>query len=74
MDGERAFRLIRRPSSMEETWNGATCLLPNRWVIKSELNERPKQTKKRIVKLKWLIRNIPREGAKAAETFEARVK
>ena len=63
MDGGRAFRLRKKPSSMEESCNGATCLLPNLLVMNSEHNDRPKQTKKRKVKLKWLIRNIPREGA-----------
>jgi hypothetical protein len=35
-----------------------------------EHNDRPRQTKKRRVKLKWLIRNIPRVGAIAEENWE----
>ena len=74
MDGGRAFRLRMKPFSMEECPNGATCLLPNRIVINSEHNDRPKQTKKRRVKLKWLIRNIPRGGARALEIVKDRMK
>ena len=74
MDGGRAFRLSKKPSSMGESFNGATCLLPNLVEMNREHNDRPKQTKKRRVKLKWLIRNIPRGGAKAPETLKARIK
>jgi hypothetical protein len=42
--------------------------------MKSEHKDKPEQTKKRRVKLKWLIRNIPRGGAKAPEIVEARLK
>jgi len=68
-----ALRLRMKPSSMEESFSGATCLLPSRIVINSEHNDRPEQTEKRRVKLKWLIRNIPRGGAKAPEMLGARV-
>ena len=71
-DGSRAFLLRKKPSSMEGSCNGATCLLPNLLVINREHNERPEQTKKRRVKLKWFIRNIPREGPKAPEMLVAR--
>jgi hypothetical protein len=71
MDGGRAFRLRKKPSSMEDSCNGAACLPPNLLVMNSEHNDRPKQTKKREVKLKWLIRKIPRGGAKAAEILVA---
>jgi hypothetical protein len=72
MDGGRAFRLRKEQSSMEESCNGATCPLPNLLEINSEHNDRHKQTKKRRVKLKWLIRNIPRGGAKAPERLNPR--
>jgi hypothetical protein len=42
--------------------------------MNSEHSDRPEQTKKRRVKLKWLIRNIPKGGAKAPEIVEARIK
>ena len=74
MEGGRAFRLIKKPSSMEQFCNGATCLLPNLLVMNREHNDRPEQTKKRKVKLKSLIRNIPMEGPKAPEMLKARVK
>jgi hypothetical protein len=41
-------------------------------VTKREDNERPVQTKKRGVKLKWLISNIPNEGAMAKEIWKAK--
>ena len=59
---------------MEESFNGMTSLLLNKVVMKSEHKDKPEQTKKRRVKLKWLIRNIPRGGAKAPEIVEARLK
>jgi hypothetical protein len=37
-----------------------------------EHNDRPVQARKRWVKLKWLIRNIPKGGAKALEKLKAR--
>ncbi len=74
IDGERAFRLRKKPSSLEESCNGATSLLPNLWVINSEHNDRLKQSKKRKLKLKWLIRNIPREGPKAPARLMPRKK
>ena len=73
-DGERAFRLRKKFSSMEESCSGATCLLANLFVMKSEHKDRPKQTRKRRVKLKWLIRSIPREGAKAPDKLKVRRK
>jgi hypothetical protein len=39
--------------------------------MNSEHKDRPKQTKKRRLKLKWMIRNIPRGGAKAPEMLVA---
>jgi len=70
-EGEIAFGLKKRPSSMEESRNGVTCLLSNLLVMNREDNDRPKQTKKRRVKLKWLTRSIPRVGPKAPEMLKA---
>ena len=70
-DGERAFGVKRKPSSMEESRNGATCLHPSLLLMNREHNDRPKQTKKRRVKLKWLTRSIPRVGPKAPEMLKA---
>jgi hypothetical protein len=74
IDGGRAFQLRRKPSSAEESSSGATCLFPNLLVMNREHNERPTQTQKRMVKLKWLIRNIPKEGARAKEILGASKK
>ena len=74
IDGGSAFQLRKKPSSMGESSNGTTCLLPNLLVINREHNDIPKQTKKRRVKLKWLIRNIPKEGARAKEKLGASKK
>jgi hypothetical protein len=72
IDGGRAFRLRKKLSSMDELSDGATCLFPNLWVMNREHNDRPVQARKRWVKLKWLIRNIPKGGAKALEKLKAR--
>jgi hypothetical protein len=72
MDDGRPFRLRKKPSSIQEPCNGVPCFLPNLLVMKSEHNDRPVQSKKRWVKLKWLIRNIPKGGAKAPEILKAR--
>jgi hypothetical protein len=74
MDGGRAFRLSKKLTSVEKSCKGATCLLPNRLVINNEHKDRPEQTKNRRVKLKWLIRNIPRGGARALEIVKDRIK
>jgi hypothetical protein len=42
--------------------------------MNNEHNERPTQTKKRMVKLKLLIRNIPRGGANVPEMLKDRIK
>ena len=70
IEGGRAFLLSKKPSSMRESCDGAHCLLLSLLVMNSEHNDRPKQTRKRRVKLKWLIRNIPRGGAKALERLK----
>jgi hypothetical protein len=42
--------------------------------MKSEHNDRPKHTRKRREKLKWLMRNTPMEGARALERVMAKEK
>jgi hypothetical protein len=42
--------------------------------MNSEHNDRPEQTRNKVGKLKWLIRNIPRGGAKALESVKDKVK
>jgi hypothetical protein len=59
---------------MKESCKGAISLILNLLVINNEHDDRLKQTKKRRVKLNWLIRNIPMEGAKALETVWAIAK
>jgi len=71
MDGGRAFRLSKKPSSIEEFSNGAICLFLNLREINRVHNDRLKQTRKRWIKLKRLITNIPRGGAKAPERLKA---
>ncbi len=71
MEGGRASRLRKKLCSTGKSCNGATCFFPNLFVMNNKHNDRPKQTKKRRVKLKWLIRNIPRGGAKAPAMVEA---
>ena len=72
IDGGSAFRLSKKPSSMGELSDEAICLFPNLVEMNRAHNDRPKQTKKRRVKPKWLIRSIPRGGAKALETLKAK--
>jgi hypothetical protein len=43
-------------------------------VIKRAHNDKPRQTRKRKLKLKRLMRNIPREGMRAKEILGARKK
>ena len=74
IDGGRAPRLRRELSSLECSCNGTICLFSNGWVMKSENKDRPEQTRNRMGKLKWLIRNIPRGGAMALEIVKDRVK
>ena len=72
IDGGSAFRLSKKPSPMGEFFNEVICLFPKLVEMNREHNDRPKQTKKRRVKPKWLIRNIPRGGAKALERLKAK--
>jgi hypothetical protein len=73
-DAGRASRLIKKLLAMEESSNGETCLLPNLLTMKKEPTDRPRQSRKRVVKSKRLMRNIPKEGPKAREIFRARRK
>ena len=61
-------------SSIDESTMGLTSLLLNLQEIKSEPKDRKTQTKKRVVKPKWLIRNIPNGGAKTMEILKDRKK
>ncbi len=74
MEDGSAFRLRKRPPFVEESSSGVTSLLVSLFVISSEHNDRPRQTKKRRVKLKRLTRNMPMEGASAPAVVMARVK
>jgi hypothetical protein len=71
MDGGRAFRLSKEPSFIEEFSNGTICLLLNLIKMHRVHNDRPKQTRKRWMKVKRLITNILRGGAKAPERLKA---
>ena len=53
---------------------GLTSLLLNLLEMNREHRDRPIQTEKRIVKLEWLMRNIPNGGAKAMEILKDRKK
>ena len=70
-DDGRAFRLSKNPSSVEESSNGETCRFPNLLATSREHNDKPKQIRKRKVKLKWLIINIPKIGEMAKEILTA---
>ncbi len=70
----RASRLKKSPPA-GEVFSGETVgLLSNLWVINKEAEDRTKQTRKKISKLNWLIRNIPKEGPSAREIFMDRRK
>ncbi len=68
-DGANASGLSKKPSSRTDFSGSVTCRVPNLLVMKSEHKDRPIQVKKREVKPKLLIRNIPKGGAKALETL-----
>ncbi len=67
MDVGRASLLIKTPSFAEEFCGGETSVFSNWLVMAREHKEKAKQAKKRTVKLKWLIKNIPKEGTRARE-------
>ena len=73
-EGGRASLLMKRLLAVEASSNGTTCLRSSLLVTNKELEDRPKQTKKKRVKLKWLIKNIPKEGPRAKEIFMDRRK
>jgi hypothetical protein len=68
----RASRFRKDSSCLDRSSNGSTCLVPNRVVKRREQRDNPKQNRKRRVKLKLLIRNIPKEGDRAKEILKAR--
>jgi hypothetical protein len=74
MEGGMAFRLRSTPSFGEGFSVGGMGLPFNLRVIRRPHNDRLKQVRKRKVKLKRLMRNIPREGARAKEILGARKK
>jgi hypothetical protein len=73
VEGGSAFQL-KIPLCDEECSTGAMGLLLNWVVISREHNDKPRQTRKRKVKPKRLIRTIPSEGIRAKEIFGARKK
>jgi hypothetical protein len=73
VDGGSAFQL-RIPLCDEECSMGAMGLFLNWVVISREHNDKPRQTRKRKVNPKRLIRNIPTEGTRAKEILGARKK
>ena len=74
MEGRKALRLKKNSSFVGASCNGTTCLFPSLRVIKSEDMDNPKQTRKRRMKLKRLMRNIPKDGARALATLNDRMK
>jgi len=70
--GVRASRLRKELSLRDESSNGLTCLFPNRVAKNREHKDIPMQKKKRKVKLNELMRNIPKEGARAKDTLNER--
>jgi hypothetical protein len=74
VDAGRASRLIKKRLTVKDVSNGATGLSPNLLIMKKETKDNPRETRKRVVKSKRLIRNIPREGPSAKEIFRARRK
>ena len=67
-------RLKMKSSCRDRSSNGSTFLLLNRVVKKREHRDKPKQNKKRGVKPKRLMRNIPKVGARAKEILKDRKK
>jgi hypothetical protein len=74
MDGGIAFRLRSIPFGGEGSSRGAVCLVFKVRVIKRAHNDRPRQVRKRKLKLKRLMRNIPREGMRAREILGPKKK
>ena len=74
IDGRTASRLRIIPFFGEESSRGPRGLLFNLLVIKRAHNDKLRQVRKRKVKLKRLMRNIPREGMSAKEILGPREK
>jgi hypothetical protein len=74
IDGGTAFRLRSTPFCGEGSSRGAMALVFIVSVIKKAHNDKPRQVRKRKVKLNRWIRNIPREGVRAKEILGARKK
>ncbi|OGQ13303.1 MAG: hypothetical protein A2026_15075 [Deltaproteobacteria bacterium RBG_19FT_COMBO_46_12] len=74
MAGGRAFRERKERSSVSGASGAFSPLFFNRVEKKREHRERAAQTRKRKVKLKRLIRNIPKEGASAKAKLKERKK
>jgi hypothetical protein len=74
IDGGTAFRLRSMAFCGEGSSGGAMGLVLKLRVIKRAHNDKLRHVKKRNVKLKRLIRNIPREGTRAKEILGARKK
>jgi hypothetical protein len=70
--GGMVSRLKKGSSCLEESAAGSICLFLSRVVRKSEPRDIPRQTKKRRLKLKALMKNIPKAGAKAKDMLKAR--
>jgi hypothetical protein len=74
IDGGIALQLRRMPFFGGGSSGEAMGLLFNLMVIRRAHNDKLRQVKKRKVKLKRLMRNMPREGRRAKEIFGARKK
>jgi len=74
IDGGMAFQLRSMPFFGGGSSGGATGLLSNLMVIKRAHKDKLRQVRKRKVKLKRLMRDIPREGRRAKEILGARKK
>ena len=74
IDGGMAFQLRSMPFCCEGFSRGTMGLVFKLRVIKRAHKDKPRQVRKRKLKLKRLIRNIPREGIRAKEILGARKK
>ena len=74
IEGGRAFQQKKEAPPMEGPSDRTTSLLPSLLVMNREDNDKTKQTKKSKLKLKWLIKKMPRAGTRANEKFVASKK
>jgi hypothetical protein len=72
MAGGIAFRLRKESSAMDESIGKLISLFANLLVMNKEHNDKAALKKNKMVKLKLLIMNIPKEGAKAKAKLKAR--